>query len=106
MENNGAAERAYGEWARSMAMLGDVEKAREIMEKGAESTGGQSVVESLFWSPAYLMMANYSSTLSRDDVSNLHLDWGKWFRQVRCHQMCRIFRHERPRPFASTPAPS
>ena len=103
--NHGAAERCYGEWARSMAMLGDVEIAREIMEKGAELTGGQNVAKSHFWSPAYLMLANYSSKLSRDDVSNLHLEWGKWFRQVRCHQMCRICRQGRPLPFAANCPP-
>jgi hypothetical protein len=65
-----------------MAMLGEIEKAREIMEVGAEKAGGECVTQSAFWSPAYLMMINYSSELTRDQVSALHLDWGKWHREV------------------------
>ena len=66
-----------------MAMLGEIEKAKEIMEVGADQASGEKVTQSFFWSPAYLMMINYSSDLTRDRVSTLHLDWGKWFRQVR-----------------------
>ena len=54
------------------------ERAERMDKHGA---GGTSPLESPFWAPAYLMVLNYSSSRSRDAVSQAHLEWGKLLRK-------------------------
>jgi predicted O-linked N-acetylglucosamine transferase (SPINDLY family) len=74
-------QRAYGGWAKGLAALSEIDKAISTMEAGAKAEGVPPY-RSFFWAPAYLMILNYSDTMSRDDVSRTHLEWGKWQREV------------------------
>ena len=48
--------------------IGEADKALEMMEMGARAAGDDSCIQSTFWAPAYLMMSNYSSVRSRDEI--------------------------------------
>jgi hypothetical protein len=53
---------------RDNCKIGEADKALEMMEMGARAAGDDSCIQSTFWAPAYLMMSNYSSVRSRDEI--------------------------------------
>jgi hypothetical protein len=53
---------------RDNCNIGEADKALEMMEMGARAAGDDSCIQSTFWAPAYLMMSNYSSVRSRDEI--------------------------------------
>ena len=53
--------------------IGEADKALEMMEMGARAAG-DSCIQSTFWAPAYLMMSNYSSVRSRDEIRHDHIE--------------------------------